>query len=137
MNATLCSPQSQSCATSNSASASPGAGVTESFQKPLYNVSGNPEEAYEVRVQLPGVAKTGLHIDLEDNILAIRGERVSTTPDTWKTLHREISTQNYQLRLRLNTPVDEDKLTAVLENGVLTLRLPVKETAKPRKIAVQ
>lgn len=135
MNATLnptSNVQSQSCRTP----ANVGAGVTESVQKPLYNVSAS-NEACEVRVQLPGVPKSGLKIDLDQDVLTIRGERAAATPESWKTLHREISTQNYQLRLRVNTPVDEEKLSAVLENGILTLRLPVKETAKPRKIEVQ
>lgn len=116
--------------------ATPGAGVTESLQKPLYSVGGNAE-SYEVRVQLPGVPKGGVKIDLDENVLSIRGERQSATPEGWKTLHREISTQSYQLRLRLNVPVDEDKLTANLENGVLTVKLPVKEAAKPRRVEVQ
>lgn len=124
------------CCTPSTNRATPGAGVTESLQKPLYAVGGNAE-TYEVRVQLPGVPKGGVKIDLDENILSIRGERQSATPEGWKTLHREISTQSYQLRLRLNVPVDEDKLTANLENGVLTVKLPVKEAAKPRRVEVQ
>ena len=130
MNATCCNPAS------NATQSAPSVGVTESLQKPLYNVIGNTD-AYEVRVELPGVAKSGVKIDLEDNVLSIRGERQSATPEGWKTLHRELSSLGYQLRLRLNTPVDEDKLTANLENGVLTLKLPLKEAAKPRRIEVQ
>lgn len=124
------------CTPANTQRATPGAGVTESLQRPLYNVGGNAE-VYEVRVQLPGVPKGGVKIDLDENVLSIRGERQSSTPEGWKTLHREISTQNYQLRLRLNVPVDEDNLTANLENGVLTVKLPVKEAAKPRRVEVQ
>ena len=41
-------------------------------------------------------------------------------PADWKPLHQEISTLNYQLRLNVNTPVDDEKLTAALEDGVLT-----------------
>ncbi|TDU70864.1 HSP20 family protein [Prosthecobacter fusiformis] len=131
MNAT-CTPSTCSPSTRSA----PSVGVTENLQKPVYTVAGN-DDVYEVRVQLPGVAKGGVKIDLEDNVLSIRGERQSTVPEGWKPLHRELSTLGYQLRLRLNTPVDEDKLTANLENGVLTLKLPVKEAAKPRRIEVQ
>ena len=53
-----------------------------------------------------------------------------------KALHRELSPLNYLLRLRLNTPVDEDKMTAKLEDGVLSITLPLKEAAKPRQITV-
>ncbi|MBB5032799.1 MULTISPECIES: Hsp20/alpha crystallin family protein [Prosthecobacter] len=123
---TTCSPSSCAPATS---------GVTESLRKPLYNVNGNAE-AYEVRVEMPGVPKGGVKIDLEDSILTIRGERNATVPEGMKTLHRELSPLSYLLRLRLNTPVDEEQMTAKLEDGVLTLRLPLKEVAKPRQIPV-
>lgn len=123
---TTCSPRTSAPATS---------GVTESLRKPLYNVNGN-SEAYEVRVEMPGVPKSGVKLDLEDNILTVRGERNATVPEGMKTLHRELSPLSYLLRLRLNTPVEEDKMTAKLEDGVLTLRLPLKEVAKPRQIPV-
>ncbi len=125
MNAT-CSPSTCAPATS---------GVTESLRKPLYNVNGNAE-AYEVRVELPGVPKSGVKLDLEDNILTVRGERTSNVPEGMKALHRELSPFSYLLRLRLNTPVEEDKMTAKLEDGVLTLLLPLKVVAKPRQIPV-
>lgn len=131
MNASCCNSPSDSA----SSSCAPSVGVTESLRKPLYSVSSSPE-ALEVRVQVPGVPKSGVKMDLEENILTIQATRASNTPDAWKALHREISTQDYLLRLRVNSPVDEDKLSATLEDGVLTVRLPVKESAKPRRIAV-
>jgi len=127
MNAT-CSP--------STSAPSATSGVTESLRKPLYNVNGNAN-AYEVRVELPGVPKNGVKLDLEDNILSVRGERSTSVPEGMKTLHRELSSLNYLLRLRLNTPVDEDKMTAKLEDGVLTIALPIKQAAKPRQITIQ
>lgn len=125
MNAT-CSPRSSAPATS---------GVTESLRKPRYNVTGTAD-AYEVRVEMPGVAKGGVKIDLDDNILTLRGDRAATVPEGFKTLHRELSPLSYLLRLRLNTPVNEDQMTAKFEDGVLVLSLPIKEAAKPRQIPV-
>lgn len=127
MNAT-CSPST--CAPSATS------GVTESLRKPLYNVNGSAD-AYEVRVELPGVPKNGVKLDLDDNILTVRGERNSAVPEGMKTLHRELSPLNYLLRLRLNTPVDEEKMTAKLEDGMLTIALPVRQAAKPRQITIQ
>lgn len=111
-------------------------GVTESLQKPRYTVA-RASEAFEIEVELPGVPKSAVTIDLEEDILTIRGERQVTTPESWKPLHRELSTRAYQLRLRVNTPVEEDKLTAALEDGVLKLTLPLKAAAKARRIDVQ
>lgn len=123
---TTCSPRTCAPATS---------GVTESLRKPRYNVKGTTD-AYEVRVEMPGVAKESVKIDLDDNILTLRGDRTATVPEGLKTLHRELSPLSYLLRLRLNTPVNEDKMTAKFEDGVLVLSLPVKEVAKPRQIPV-
>ncbi len=123
---TTCSPRNCTPATS---------GVTESLRKPLYNINGNAE-AYDIRVELPGVPKSSVKLDLEEDILSIRGERSTTVPEGMKTLHRELSPLNYLLRLRLNAPVNEEQMVAQFEDGVLSLRLPLKEVAKPRQIPV-
>jgi HSP20 family protein len=122
------------CTHSTCAPAAPS-GVTESLRKPLYHVNGNAE-AYEVRVEMPGVPKSGVKLNLEDNILTVRGERTSNAREGLKALHRELSALNYLLRLRLNTPVNEEKMTAKLEDGVLAITLPLRQTAKPRQITV-
>jgi HSP20 family protein len=106
------------------------------LRKPLYTVTGTAD-AYAVRILMPGVAKSGVNVDFEENVLTVHGRRTLTTPDTWKALHSELAGADFQLRLRLNAPVDEDKMKATMQDGVLTLHLPVKETAKPRRIEVQ
>ncbi len=104
--------------------------------KPRYFVDGT-QEAYEVRVELPGVPKEGVSINLEENVLTLRAKRTPSALSDWKTLHRELKGLDFLLRLRLNTQVDEEKMTAALDHGILTLKLPVKEAAKPRRIEVQ
>jgi HSP20 family protein len=106
------------------------------LRKPLYSVSGNAD-AYDVRVLMPGVSKNGVRVDFEEKVLTVRGQRNVNTPEAWKPLHSELPAADFQLRLRLNAPVDEDKMSATMDSGVLTLHLPVKETAKPRRIPVQ
>jgi HSP20 family protein len=126
--------------TKNNAPSGSGQVVRENgpvmLRKPLYNVTGNVD-AYAVRVLMPGVAKDGVSVDFEDNVLTVHGKRSLQIPAEWKGLHSEIPTADFQLRLRLNAPVDEEKMTASMQDGVLTLHLPVKETAKPRRIQVQ
>ena len=130
---TTCAPET--CITPANA-CTPTAGVTESVQKPRYTVASR-EEAVEVLVDLPGVPKSAVNIQLEDDILIIRGDRQTTTPEAWKTMHREISAQPYLLRLRVNTPVNDELPSAGLEDGVLKVTLPLKTPAKARKIEVQ
>ncbi len=129
---TTCQPET--CATKTSAK--PSAGVTENPQKPHYTVN-NRAEAFEILVDLPGVSKNAINIQLEDDILIIRGARQTVTPETWKPLHREIHDQPYLLRLRVNTPVNEEQLSAALEDGVLKVTLPLKSPTQARRIEIQ
>jgi HSP20 family protein len=103
--------------------------------KPRFVVHSDKEN-YSVQIDLPGVAKDGVSINLDSNVLSVSAKRKPSVNPGWKTLHRELSDLDFLLRLKLNVPVDESKLTAKLDNGVLTVGLPVKEAAKPRRIEV-
>jgi HSP20 family protein len=122
------------CTPSPSATSAP-AKVEQTLRKPRYSTSGT-DQAYTIKVELPGVAKDSISIDFDQGVLTIQGQRKSTAPESWKPLHRELNDLGYALRLRLNSQVDEDKVSAQFADGVLTLTLPVRETAKPRQIAV-
>lgn len=115
---------------------SPSPAVASSeLRKPRYDVR-NAEDAYTIRVELPGVTKDSVTIDYDQGVLTLQAQRKAAAPETWKPLHRELNDQSYLLRLKLNAPVDEDKLVAQLVDGVLTLTLPVREAAKPRRIEI-
>ena len=103
--------------------------------KPRYNVDGDAN-AWSIRVELPGVKKENVTIGLDGEVLTIQAKRTSSVPSEWRALHRELSEEDFLLRLKLNAPVDENKLSAKLEHGVLTVALPAKEAAKPRTIPV-
>jgi HSP20 family protein len=103
--------------------------------KPRYRVQ-NAADSYSVQVELPGVKKDGLTINLDRDVLTVRGRRSTAPPADWKPLHRELNDVDYLLRLKLNVPVEDSKLSAHLADGILNVTLPVKETAKPRTIPV-
>ena len=103
--------------------------------KPRFDVRSD-KESHVIQIEMPGVAKDGVSLDLHADVLTVRGKRKPGTLEGWKTLHRELSDVDYLLRLKLSTPVDEEGLTAKLEAGVLTVSLPLKEAAKPRRIEV-
>jgi HSP20 family protein len=121
--------------TCNTQSCAPSVGVTESLRKPRYAVV-NTADAFEIDIELPGVAKSGLAIDIADDILSVRGQRHSSIPEAWKPLHRELSMLDYQLRLRVTTPVEAEKIVAKLEEGILKVTLPLKAAAQARRIEV-
>lgn len=122
------------CQAPASSTATP-ASVPENPQKPRYTVARR-DDSFVVRVDMPGVSKNAVSIEFHDDVLAIRGERATEQPATWKTLHQELGAQPYQLHLRINAQVDEEKLGAGLEDGVLTLTLPLKPSTQPRRIQV-
>jgi HSP20 family protein len=122
------------CTPSPSATSAP-AKAEQTLRKSRYSADGT-DQAYTIKVELPGVAKDSISIDFDQGVLTIQGQRKSTAPESWKPLHRELNDLGYALRLRLNSQVDEDKVSAQFADGVLTLTLPVRETAKPRQITV-
>jgi len=109
---------------------------TANVVKPRYFVNSG-KDLYEVHVALPGVRKESVNVNLDKDVLSIRAERKTVAGEGWKTLHRELGDASYALRLKLNAPVDDAAMSAKLEDGVLVLTMPIRETAKPRTIAVQ
>lgn len=94
------------------------------------------EGAYEVGVFLPGVKRDDVRVRLEENQLIIEATRTDATPEAWRPLHREIEAANYRLELDVAVPVDPGRISARLEDGVLSLRLPLREEAKARDIPI-
>jgi HSP20 family protein len=111
------------------------ASATRSTTKPRFQINETPD-AYHVRVQLPGVARDGLSITAEENILTIQGERGWKRPEGWTSLYQESNTAPFELVLEHDNAVNLDNIHAELRDGVLTLNLPKAESLKPRKIAV-
>lgn len=105
------------------------------YRRPYYEVS-NEKDHYLARVFLPGVSRENLSIEYHDRLLTVEG-RSGGTAEGWRVLHREIPGDNFRLKLSLNAAIDEEKISAKMENGVLWLTLPVAEAAKPRAIAVK
>jgi HSP20 family protein len=133
MNTSCCNPETQS----QTAVATPEVETRPlTTRRPRYQIANTPE-AHTVRVELPGVAKESVRLNLEEGVLHLSAPRGVLVPETWKPLHRELSDAGYELRLQLNDRVDDTRLSAKLEDGVLTLVLPVKEAVKPRLIAIQ
>jgi HSP20 family protein len=84
---------------------------------------------------LPGVRAESLDIDVEHNVLTIRAER-PTPDDDREMLAAERPTGLFSRQLVLGDNLDLDHLEAAYDDGVLRLRVPVAERAKPRKVEV-
>lgn len=98
--------------------------------------AGFPVDLYEdhaatyVRAELPGVNRPDIHVELADGTLHISAKRARKTGEREETV---------EFSRALTVPegsVAADKITAAFENGVLTVTLPKREEARPRKISV-
>lgn len=103
--------------------------------RPLGNIC---EENGQVvlRLEMPGVSKDDVDIRIEDNHLIVLGHRQD--PDTQGTyLVRERSRGDFFQRYTLDETVDQSKIDAKMNRGILTISLSLKDEVKPRKIEVK
>jgi HSP20 family protein len=92
-------------------------------------------DVFVLEFDLPGVHQDTIDIDVERNVLTIRAERPATNGD-WEPLASERPKGLFSRQLVLGENLDLERIDAGYDSGVLTLRVPVAETAKPRKIEV-
>ncbi len=105
----------------------------EYFVSPLVDIY-ETEEGLTLLADLPGVEKDGLKIAVEEGILTIEG-KVADRPRE-DLLMQEFEPVNFFRQFELSEVVDQNRIAAELKHGVLTLRLPKAEKAKPRQIEV-
>jgi len=100
-----------------------------------------PVDIYETRdglvvlADLPGVAKEALEIRVDNNVLTIRGHARHAVPAD--VTYREYELINFFRQFELHEKVDQQRITADLKCGVLTLNLSKAEETKPRQIEVR
>src|SRR5216110_877220 len=104
------------------------------FITPAASVTETPD-GYTLELEMPGVNKDGLEISVENNELTIVGRR-SRPGVEGKLIHRESRPENYRRTFELDPSIDADKISAKIDQGVVTLTLPKAEHVKPRKITV-
>jgi len=93
------------------------------------------EKDLTLLADLPGIDPKNLEIDLRDDTLTIVGTAEADDEER-RYLFREYGVGNFQRQFTLSEVIDQEKISAKLTNGVLTLVLPKVEKAKPRKITV-
>lgn len=93
-------------------------------------------DEFVVSFDLPGVAADAIELDIERNVLTVKAER---RPTPGKDVQMQVSERPlgvFSRQLFLGDALDTDRIAADYEAGVLTLRIPVAEKAKPRRIEI-
>ena len=93
-------------------------------------------DTFILEFDLPGVSRESIDLDVERNVLTVRAERVANNGD-WEMLASERPRGLFSRQLVLGDNLDLEHIEAAYQDGVLRLRVPVAEKAKPRKIEIQ
>jgi HSP20 family protein len=101
-----------------------------------------PMDAYRedgtfvVHLDLPGVSADTIDLTVEQNVLTVHAERKPPVGDGAERIVDERSYGVFSRQLFLGDTLDSDQLTADYTSGVLTLKIPIAEKAKPRKVEI-
>lgn len=94
------------------------------------------DDAFVVNFDLPGVEPDSIELTVEKDVLTVKAERSFERSDGDQWLVAERPQGTFSRQLFLGTALDTDHIEAHYDRGVLTLRIPVAEQAKPRRIQV-
>lgn len=105
---------------------------------PLIDVT-ETEKTFSVKAELPGVRKEDIKIAVDKKRISIEAEikHEAEKKDGENVVYAERSTRKFSRSFALPVEVDDERVEAKLENGILTLTLPKKEAIQPKKITVQ
>ena len=104
------------------------------FLTPLANII-ETKDGYILEAEMPGVRKDGLEVTVENGQLTIIGRR-NAYAGPGQAIYRESRDHDYRRVFEIDSSIDTAKVSARMEQGLLTLHLPKAEAVKPRKITV-
>lgn len=108
-----------------------------SFFKPSTDIM-ETEQSFEVNIALAGIKKEDIKIEVNDGVLTVSGERKSNTEKKEDKFHlSEITYGKFTRRFSLPEQVNQDKIEASVEDGILHLSIPKSEKVKPKLISVK
>lgn len=94
------------------------------------------DETFLVALDLPGVDPQSIDLTVEQNVLTVHAERTAPAAEGAERLVDERSYGVFSRQLFLGDTLDTDRMTAHYDHGVLTVRIPIAEKAKPRRVEI-
>ena len=95
------------------------------------------EDALAIAMEMPGVARDGVEVTLEKDVLKVTGQVDFAGYDDLESLYTEYSVGHFARRFSLSNRIDQRGISARVDNGVLHLRLPKTREATPTRIEVR
>ncbi|MGE0682346.1 MAG: Hsp20/alpha crystallin family protein [Candidatus Binatia bacterium] len=95
------------------------------------------KDGYVVKMEVPGMSPEKVNIEAHGRTLTISGKREATTPQGGSFHRHERRSGEFSRSLQLPTDLDLSQAAATYKQGMLTVRIPKKEEAKPRQITVK
>lgn len=126
----------------------PGAALFPNVEKYLNNAGqeawfpavdiSEDKENILIKADLPGLDKENVTLNIDEDVLTIRGERKSETESKEKNYHRiERSYGTFERSFKLGAKIDETKIKAVYKDGVLDITLPKSEKSAAKQITIE
>ena len=113
-----------------------GTDAEETSWMPTVDIS-ETENGYEIRAELPGIQEDDVNVSVTDNVLTVKGEKRQEKETEGKNYHRvERRYGGFQRSFTLPKHIETDAIKAEFKDGVLTLRIPKAEVAKPTEIPI-
>jgi HSP20 family protein len=95
------------------------------------------EEEFLVTADLPGVDESHVQVRLEEGVLSIEADLAVSPDPSWRPLYTEYRFGSYRREFQISDRIASDEIRATMRDGVLELRLPKEERARPRTIQVR
>jgi len=95
------------------------------------------DEALTVILEMPGVQKNNVNIGLENDVLRVDGQIDFSNYKEMEPVYTEYNVGHYTRGFTLSNKIDQSKISAQLDSGVLTLTLPKAKDALPRRITLE
>jgi len=107
----------------------------ESWLRPAVDIYED-STGITVKADLPGVSRDRLDVQVDSNNLTIEGQAAIDMPEGMESLYADVNATRFRRSFALSNELEADKISAEMNNGELTLRLPKRAEMQPRKIEI-
>ena len=94
------------------------------------------DDVLTIVMEMPGVDREGVDVNVENGVLRVEGRLDFSKYEGMQPVYTEYNVGHYRRSFSLSSKIDQDRISAQMQDGVLTLLLPKSEEAKPRRISV-